>query len=43
MSRHDTAFIDATEIEDGKIRGQIHITDPGQFWSGSRYLILVQD
>ncbi len=43
VSRHDTAYIDATELDGGKIRGQIHITDPGRFWSGSRYLILVQD
>ena len=43
VSRHDTAFVSATEMKDGKLRGQIHITDPGRFWSGSRYLILVQD
>lgn len=43
VSRHDTAYVNATEMEDGKLRGQLHITDPGRFWAPSRYLILVED
>lgn len=43
ISRHDTSYISATELDDGKIRGQIHITDPGRFWAAGRYLILAQD
>lgn len=43
VSRHDTAFVDAS-VEDGdKFRGEIHILRPGQFWAASKYLILVED
>jgi hypothetical protein len=44
VSRQDLAFVDSTEVKDGKVAGdQVRISSPEQFWSTSKYLILVED
>ena len=43
VSRQDLAYADTASVRDGKLRGQLHISQPDEFWSGSRYLILVEN
>jgi hypothetical protein len=44
ISRQNLAYADSTDLDNGKVKGgQLHIMSPGQFWAGSRYLILVED
>lgn len=42
ISRHDASLIDAPRTPDGKVTGNLRITDPGQFWTTSKYLIIVE-
>lgn len=43
VSRQDLAFADTATVRDGKLRGQLHISQPEEFWSPSKYLILVEN
>ena len=43
VSRQDLTYADTASVRDGKLRGQLHISQPEQFWSGSKYLILVEN
>ena len=43
ISRHDASLIDAPRTPDGKVAGNLRITDPGQFWTTSKYLIIVEN
>lgn len=43
VTRQPLEFVDSTHIDDGKLKGAIHITSPVQFWAPSKYLIVVQD
>jgi hypothetical protein len=43
VSRQDLAYADSTSVQDGKLRGPLHINQPEGFWAGSRFLILVQN
>ncbi len=43
VSRQDLTFADSTSMKDGKLAGQLHISQPEQFWAGSKYLILVEN
>jgi hypothetical protein len=43
VSRQDTSALDAPPDHDGKLTGHaVKITDPGKFWSNSKYLIIVE-
>ncbi|HJU88461.1 MAG TPA: hypothetical protein VJ672_03670 [Gemmatimonadaceae bacterium] len=42
ISRHDASLIDAPRTPDGKVSGNLRITDPEQFWTTSKYLIIVE-
>ena len=42
ISRHDASLIDAPRTPDGKVAGNLRITDPGQFWTSSKYLIIIE-
>jgi hypothetical protein len=42
VSRHDPALIEAPRAMDGKLAGNIRITEPAQFWTTSKYLIIVE-
>lgn len=42
VSRHALAFTDSSTHDGNGVRRALRITDPGQFWATSRYLILVQ-
>lgn len=41
-SRQDLAALASPPDDDGDLRGVLRIADPDRFWSGSRFLILVQ-
>lgn len=43
VSRHDLAYAEADRMNDGRFRGALRITSPQQFWSGSKYLIIVEN
>jgi hypothetical protein len=44
ISRQNLSFVDSTEVKDGKLQGgEVKINQPEQFWSTSKYLILVED
>ncbi len=43
VSRHNPGYLGSSVTKDGKVSGTIEITQPEEFWSASRYLILVQD
>jgi len=43
VSMHNTELLENQPDEDGKIRGDLRITSPSDFWSASPYLILVTD
>lgn len=42
VSRHDSQLL-ASPSKDGKVRGEIHIVTPPEFWTASKFLILVED
>ncbi len=43
ISRQDLAFADSGSVKDGKVSGELRISQPEQFWAGSKYLILVEN
>ena len=43
VSRQSPGYLGSTVTKDGKVKGTVEITQPEEFWSASRYLILVQD
>lgn len=43
VSRQDPSHLSSTVSKDGKVSGELRITQPEEFWSTSKYLILVQD
>ncbi len=43
VSRQDLAFADSASVKDGKLHGDLRISQPEQFWAGSKYLILVEN
>jgi prefoldin subunit 5 len=43
VSRHDLAYAEADQMQKGKFRGTLRITSPQQFWSASKYLIIVEN
>lgn len=42
VSRQDVAFLETPPDEKGRVSGNLRITAPEEFWSGSKYLIIVQ-
>ncbi len=43
VSRQSPSYLAAGVSKDGKISGTVEIAQPEEFWSASKYLILVQD
>jgi hypothetical protein len=43
VSRQPLAAADSSSVHDGKVAGQLIISDAEQFWSPSKYLILVEN
>jgi hypothetical protein len=43
VSRQSPSHLGSNVTKDGKVSGTVEITQPDQFWSASKYLILVQD
>ncbi len=43
VSRQSPAYLAAGVAKDGKVTGAVEIARPEEFWSASKYLILVQD
>ena len=43
VSRHDLAYAEADAMDKGKFKGTLRITSPQQFWSASKYLIIVEN
>jgi len=43
VSRQDLSYADTASVRDGKLHGQLHISQPEEFWAGSKYLILVEN
>lgn len=43
ITRQSLDFVQPQATKDGKVKGQVRITSPEQFWAPSRYLIVVQD
>lgn len=43
VSRQDLEAVDTTSFKDGKVTGQLRISEPETFWAPSKYLILVQN
>jgi hypothetical protein len=43
VSRQSPSYLGSTVTKDGKVSGQVEITQPEDFWAPSKYLILVQD
>jgi hypothetical protein len=43
VSRHDLAYAEATSINKGKFKGTLKVASPQQFWSASKYLIIVEN
>jgi hypothetical protein len=42
VSRQSPTYLSST-VKDGKVSGTVEISQPEEFWSASKYLILVQD
>lgn len=42
VSRQDVAYLEAPPDEKGRVHGNLRITSPDEFWSGSKYLIIVR-
>jgi hypothetical protein len=43
VSRQSATYLAAGVAKDGKVSGAVEIAQPEEFWSASKYLILVQD
>ena len=43
VSRQSPTYLAAGVTKDGKVSGAVEIAQPEEFWSASKYLILVQD
>jgi hypothetical protein len=43
VSRQSPSFLGSNVSKDGKVKGSVEIGQPEEFWSPSKYLILVQD
>jgi hypothetical protein len=43
VSRQSPSFLGSGVTKDGKVTGSVEIAQPEEFWSASKYLILVQD
>lgn len=43
VSRQSPSYLAAGVAKDGKVSGSLEIAQPEEFWSASKYLILVQD
>lgn len=43
ISRQSSSYLTSTVSKDGKLTGSVEISQPEEFWSASKYLILVQD
>jgi hypothetical protein len=43
VSRQSPGYLNSNVTKDGKVQGTVEIGQPEQFWSPSKYLILVQD
>jgi hypothetical protein len=43
ISRQSPSHLTSTVAKDGKVTGSVEISQPEEFWSPSKYLILVQD
>jgi hypothetical protein len=43
VSRQSPSHLTSTVAKDGKVTGSVEIAQPEEFWSASKYLILVQD
>lgn len=43
ISRQSPSHLTSTVAKDGKVTGSVEIAQPEEFWSASKYLILVQD
>ena len=42
VSRQDPGLIEPGKDSAGKFNGELHITQPAEFWSTSKYLIIVE-
>jgi hypothetical protein len=42
VSRQDPTLIESAQSANGKPNGELHITEPAQFWGPSKYLIIVE-
>jgi len=42
VSRQDGQYIEAGKDSTGKFNGELHITQPAEFWSTSKFLIIVE-
>ncbi len=42
VSRQDVVYLETPPDERGRVFGNLKITSPDEFWSGSKYLIIVQ-
>lgn len=42
VSRQDPSLIEPAQTPDGKPNGELHITQPAEFWGPSKYLIIVE-
>jgi hypothetical protein len=42
VSRQDPTLIEAGKDSTGKFNGELHITQPAEFWATSKYLIIVE-
>jgi hypothetical protein len=44
VSRHSPQYlVEGSASKDGKVKGELHIASPEEFWAVSKYLILVED
>jgi hypothetical protein len=43
VSRQSPSYLGSNVTKDGKVEGSVEISQPEEFWSASKYLILVQD
>jgi hypothetical protein len=43
VSRQSPSYLSSPVTKDGKVSGAVEISQPEEFWSPSKYLILVQD
>jgi hypothetical protein len=42
VSRHDLAYAEAPVMNKGRFKGALKITSPRQFWTASKFLIIVE-